>query len=124
MIAKKYLQQRRHVLLRSPLHYFTADKTPVSDDPLIAFYVSNRDILSDADRFRDCKQVLKSVFMACAGFSSDLLPPDTIQRTTIKKEVVRKNNGKSFISKDDEFLLGKSISEFVEVEMLIPPKSL
>ena len=124
MIAKKYLQQRRHVLLRSPLHYFTADKTPVSDDPLIAFYVSNRDILSDADRFRDCKQVLKSVFMACAGFSSDFLPPDTIQRTTIKKEVVRKNNGKSFISKEDEFLLGKSISQFVEVEMLIPPKSL
>lgn len=133
-IAKKALQQRRYVLLRSPLHYLTAaDATHISNSSNnnSVYLVTSRDATSDADRLRECKQILKSIFMTCVAFSSEPLPPAITERTTIQREVTRplleshssQSNYTSARNREEQILNGKSISEFVELEMLIPPKS-
>jgi hypothetical protein len=122
LIAKKALQQRQHVLLRSPLHYFTHDNITVSQNPNSKYCITSIDHTSDADRLRECKQILKSIFMSCVAFSSEPVPPDITERTTIEKQISRRK-GEQPLSREQEFMSGKSISEFVELEMLIPPKA-
>lgn len=130
LIAKKALQQRQYVLLRSPLHYFAHDQVPATQNPNSKYCIPGiGDNVSDADRLRECKQILKSIFMTCVAFSSEPIPPDVVERTTIEKLVIRhkatdKNMEKLPPPHEDEFINGRSLSEFVELEMLIPPKAL
>ena len=129
MIAKRALQQRQYLLLRSPVHYLTATSTEgAAHSAANSIYrVTSRDSCSDADRLRECRQILKSIFMSCVAFSGDPLPPDITERTTIQKEVTRPVSSNAMnmnsSSREEQILNGKSISEFVELEMLIPPKS-
>jgi len=129
LIAKKALQQRQHVLLRSPLHFFAHDQVPTTQNPNSKYCIPGIDNMSDSDRLRECKQILKSIFMTCVAFSSEPIPPDIIERTTIEKLVTRrkskgKDMGRPPPIHEDEFMNGQSLSEFVELEMLIPPKAL
>jgi hypothetical protein len=130
MLVKKALLQRQHVLLRAPLQFITAkNSTGTSSSTYSSISTTSRVIITDEERLRECKQVLKSVFMACVAFSLDPLPPAISERTTIETEVTRLKVTTPCqvvhthdTSREQALLDGKALSELVELEMLISPK--